>query len=109
METAQSPERREWERTLIEMPVTLLVESDRRNVCHDAVTVDLSPRGARVRGKIAVTAGTSIDLISRGDTPRVVPSRVVWVNLTGPDRFGEAGLQFLEPAQLSHPLPVAGR
>lgn len=98
MERKQSAERRECERTLTETRVTLLVESDRRNVCHDAVTVDLSPRGARVRGKIGVMAGTSIDLITRGDTPRVVPSHVVWVNLTGPDRFGEAGLQFLEPA-----------
>ena len=104
MATTESAERREWERTPTETPVTLLVESDRRNVCHNAVTVDLSPCGARVRGTIAVAAGTFIDLITRGGTPRVVPSHVVWVNLTGPDRFGEAGLQFLEPAGTPYAL-----
>ncbi len=104
MPEARYTNRRQWVRTSIQKPVTLLVESDRSNVAHDVVTVDVSEQGARVQGEIRVTPGQSVDLIPKDGGKKPIPSRIIWVDLKGPGRNGEAGLRFAEPTRLPYAL-----
>ncbi len=64
---------------------------------HDAITVDLSQLGTRVRADIVLLPGQAIEVIPTGGPRHVVPSCVVWVGATGSDQDREAGLKFLQP------------
>jgi len=92
-------ERRREERWTVERPVTLKAELNLRSTYRDAVTVNVSARGARVHGDIGLSLGQSIDLITKDGPPQAVPAEVVWVNQSESGR-GEAGVKFLEPTDL---------
>ncbi len=88
---------RRCNRIYVKMPISLLVESQGAKVVHDTSTVDLSHRGARVRARIPLWPGQSIEVIANTGPKLAVPSRVVWVHATSADQDGEAGLEFLRP------------
>lgn len=94
-------ERRHAERWSAEKRATLRIESNQSRMCHDAVTVNLSARGARVRGNMGLSPGQAVDLNTEEDWPHFVPAQVVWVKQRGPEGRSEAGLRFLEPTDLA--------
>ena len=96
MSETNHTERRQHERTLLEKEITLATAAKNGTKYHDAVTVDLSPQGVRVRSKVKLTPGESVEIVADGisDLPHVVHSQVVWM------ARGEAGLQFAEPVQI---------
>ena len=90
-------DRRQCCRTPVAQWVTLLIESDRRNICHDAFAIDLSQTGAQVRDTRSLTPGQYIDFVTKPGRLRFVPARVVWVRATEAEHV--AGLEFLEPTE----------
>jgi len=97
-----SPIARRSERLSATIPVTLLVGSHGKKTAHDALTVDLSPRGARVRPTVVLTPGQTLEFLPKEGPSYSVPTRVVWVGAAQSKRVGQAGLEFLIPL----PTPV---
>ena len=98
MTASDQTERREWDRTQVELPVTLVIRPEGKCTFHDAIAVDLTSHGARVRSNLQLTPGEPVELItsdSLPNVPYVVSSQVVWMSKS----LGEAGLRFLEPAR----------
>jgi len=76
----------------------VLTVSKGRRISDDAVTVDFSELGARIRGDLQIKPGESVELVVRGLAIDPIPSRVVWTNQTAPMGEIVAGLSFLRPA-----------
>jgi hypothetical protein len=90
---------RRWERALLEIPVTLLVELKARLSKYSCLSVDLSQGGLRVRTHIMLEPKQTLKVVpyvlSDGSV-YVVRSRVVWVGDAGSRLEGQSGLEFLE-------------
>jgi hypothetical protein len=91
---------RQYPRMPVERQLMVLFDFAGRGGAREASTVDLSRKGARIRTDIELTAGQSVDLLVKNSI-NTVPSQVVWVGNTGPDRVREIGLQFLHGAFLA--------
>jgi len=91
---------RRYPRMPVEKRLMVLFDFAGRGAVREASTVDLSRKGARIRTDIELTPGQSLDLLAKNSV-NTVPSRVVWVGNTGPDRVCEIGLQFLHGALLA--------
>ena len=100
MAETKHTDRRQYPRTLMEKPLAVLFDFTGRGAAREALTVDLSQKGARIRTDIQLTRGQSVDLLAK-DSVNTVPSQVVWVGNTGPDGVREIGLQFLHGALLA--------
>ncbi len=90
-------DRRQYPRKLVEKPLVVLFDFAGRGAAREALTVDLSQKGARIRTDLELISGQSVDLLAK-DSINTVPSQVVWVGNPGPDRVREIGLQFLHGA-----------
>ncbi len=101
-------EPRHCDRIAVEKPVTVLLQSDPGKSAHEALTLDLSWTGARLRtGGTVLARGQRIGVVmTEGNITYSKLARVVWVGKPGSGQAGEAGVQFLStPA----PLPLPGR
>jgi hypothetical protein len=86
------PERRKCERSLSRAPLTLrLGEEDT-----SAVTLDVSPHGARILTNLVLVPGQTIEITCYKAINRSMSCRVVWVSMDGSDRPVEVGLEFLD-------------
>lgn len=93
----KSTDRRQYPRTPVEKPLTVLFDFAGRGAAREASTVDLSQKGVRIRTDIELTPGQSVDLLAK-DAVNTVPTQVVWVGKSGSDGVREIGLQFLHGA-----------
>lgn len=93
----QSPERRRYPRTLVEKSLMVLFDFAGRGAAREALTVDLSQKGAKIRTDIELTPGQSVDLLAK-DGVNTVPTQVVWVGSSRPNGVRDIGLQFLHGA-----------
>ena len=91
-------ERRQFPRGPARRPVAVLTEFEGKKTSHDAVTVDFSEQGARIRGDFLIKPGESVHLVIKGAAIEPIPSRVVWTNRTAPTGEIVVGLSFLRPA-----------
>ena len=98
-ETSLSDDR-QYPRMPVEKRLMVLFDFAGRGGAREASTVDLSQTGTRIRTDIELTPGQSVDLLAKNSV-NTVPSQVVWVGNTGPDRVREIGLQFLHGALLA--------
>jgi HEAT repeat protein len=99
------PERRRLARMLVERRITLSPSAPSGTTNDTATLVDLSTRGAKIRGNSRLAVEQSVSFATRDGT---VVSRVVWVHEATPQQIGEAGLHFLQPCEslLAPPSPV---
>jgi PilZ domain-containing protein len=97
MRNATAPDFCRSERILATVPIRLVVVSDDYSIEREASTVDLSPRGVRVRTPLALLPGDTIGIIPIGESRRPIPARVVWTQRARTDQWSLAGLEFLEP------------
>ena len=91
-------ERSQFPRGPARRPVAVLTEFEGKKTSHDAVTVDFSEQGARIRGDFLIKPGESVHLVIKGAAIEPIPSRVVWTNRTAPTGEIVVGLSFLRPA-----------
>jgi hypothetical protein len=82
------------------MAVIMFVETEGEIEKHDALTLDVTAHGARIQAGISLTAGQVVEVVpSEGNDP--VRGRVVWVGEPASEVQGQAGLEFLDPFQIS--------
>ena len=91
---------RRYPRMPVKRHLMVLFDFAGRGAAREASTVDLSRTGTRIRTDIELTPGQPVDLLAKNSV-NTVPSQVVWVGNTGPDRVCEIGLQFLHGAVLT--------
>ncbi len=86
---------RRGKRIFARVPLTLLLESHGKKRAHRAFTVDFSELGARVRAGSILSPGQLVEVIPDEAPHYAVRGRVVWVRAAGSERYGLAGLEFL--------------
>jgi hypothetical protein len=62
---------------------------------NSAITVDISPRGAKVRTKLLLVSGERVGVVLNQESPDVIPTRVAWVREFESSHLTLAGLEFL--------------
>lgn len=98
---------RRWERRPLSIPVTLASKTGNFQVDDSATTVDVSPRGAKVRTKLSLAPGELLGVFPKGEFPDAIRTRVVWVNEYEFDDWTLAGLEFLNAAKASKSTKVS--
>jgi hypothetical protein len=82
------------------MALIMFVEKEGELEKYDSLTLDLSVQGARVRADTSLTPGQLVEVVSvEGNDP--VRARVVWVGKPASEMEGQAGLEFLDPFNIS--------
>lgn len=100
MGTSPHPVHRRSERRIAKIAIVVFVEKENERDGSDAFTVDVSELGARIQSSISLTPGQMVEVVPvNGSDP--VPARVVWVGATASEQEGQAGLEFLNPFDIS--------
>jgi hypothetical protein len=96
MQDISSASVRRLQRVAATIPINLLLDREDSKTGHDAITVDFSLSGARVRTSLLLSPGETVQIVLWGNYGQAIPSRVVWVH--GASVFGSlAGLEFVNP------------
>jgi len=98
--TLPHPTPRRSERRIAKIAIVVYVEKENEREGCDAFTVDVSELGARIKAGISLTPGQMVEVVPvNGSDP--VAARVVWVGATASELEGQAGLEFLNPFDIS--------
>jgi hypothetical protein len=89
--TCHTPRR--WQRQPSNIPISLVLEADPFKADDSAITVEISPRGASVRTKLALVRGEWVKVVANGEISHAVAAHVVWVR---EDESGHSTLAGLE-------------
>ena len=92
---AQNPRRSK--RFTAQLPIKLILESLFDKSACDALTLDISPSGARVQAKVPLAPGQAVRVVPNEGIARAIPGRIVWVNRLRAATKGEAGIEFFAP------------
>ena len=96
---------RKSERKRVRIPVILLVGGD--DLAHHAVTIDLSPHGARLLSEAPLFEDQAVRVCLPVFPTTSITSRVAWVGRANSPQAGQAGFEFLNlPTRLMHLLPM---
>lgn len=94
------PVRRRSERKSARIAIVVYTENESEREGSDAFTVDVSELGARIQSGISLTPGQVVEVAPvNGSEP--VTARVVWVGKPASELQGQAGLEFLNPTDIS--------
>ncbi len=85
---------RRTRRFVAQLPIKLILESLFDKSACDALTLDISPSGARVRAKVPMAPGQAVRVVPNEGSARAIPGRVVWVARLAAAPGGEAGIEF---------------
>jgi len=98
--SSPNPVQRRSERRIAKIAIVVYVEKENDREGCDGVTVDVSELGARIKAGVSLTPGQIVEVVPvNGSDP--VPARVVWVGATASEMEGQAGLEFLNPFDIS--------
>ena len=97
MPTNSPAKYRRFERKPKTMPVTLVKGA--RKSDGSAFTLDISPRGASVRTKLALVPGEHVGFVPKGELALAIPARAVWVR-EDECKWTFAGLEFLDTPEV---------
>jgi PilZ domain len=92
---AQYPRRSK--RFTAQLPIKLIFDKLFNKSACDALTLDISPSGARVRAKVPLAPGQAVHVVPNEGVARAIPGRIVWVNRIVASPNGEAGIEFFRP------------
>jgi hypothetical protein len=84
---------RRWQRQTSKIPIRLIMEFDPLKADDSAITVDISPRGASIRTKLALALGDWVKIAAKGEFKQLVAALVVWVREDESDHSTVAGLE----------------
>ena len=91
---------RRSERKSARIAIVVYTENESEREGSDAFTVDVSQLGARIQSAISLTPGQVVEVVPvNGSDP--VTGRVVWVGQPASELEGQAGLEFLDPFDVS--------
>jgi hypothetical protein len=98
--TSPHPVQRRSERRIAKIAIVVFVEKESEREGCDAFTVDVSELGARIQAGVSLIPGQMVEVVPvNGSDP--VPARVVWVGAPASEQEGQAGLEFLNPFDIS--------
>ena len=89
--TSHTPRR--WQRQPSNIPISLVLEADPFKTDDLAITVEISPRGASVRTKLALVRGEWVKVVANGEISHAVAAHVVWVREDESSHSTFAGLE----------------
>ena len=96
MATLPQPAPRRSNRKTAKMAIVVFAEKESEWEGCNAYTLDVSTEGARIQASISLTPGQVVEVIPiNGSEP--VTGRVVWVGQPATEVEGQAGLEFLDP------------
>jgi PilZ domain len=90
-----APHPRRSKRVHAQLPIKLLLDSLFAKYACEALTLDISQAGARVRANIPLSPGQAVRVVPNEGIDRAIPGRIVWVNRQFEGTHGEAGIEFL--------------
>ena len=91
---------RRSERKSARIAIVVYTENESEREGSDAFTVDVSQLGARIQSAISLTPGQVVEVAPvNGSAP--VTARVVWVGKPASELEGQAGIEFLNPFDIS--------
>jgi hypothetical protein len=90
-----SPHPRRLRRIPAQLPIKLVLGSLFTKSACDALTLDISQAGARVRATIPLSPGQAVQVVPSEGIRRPIPGRIVWVSRLFAGPQGEAGIEFL--------------
>ena len=100
MSTLPQETRRRSERKIAKIAIVVFVDKENEHEGSDAFTVDVSARGARIQSDLTLTPGQMVEVVPvNGSDP--VAARVVWVGKPASELEGQAGLEFLDPFNIT--------
>ena len=94
------PVRRRSERKTAKIAIVVFAENETEGEGCDAFTVDISELGARIQSGISLTPGQVVEVAPVNGSESVT-ARVVWVGQPASELDGQAGLEFLNPFDIS--------
>jgi hypothetical protein len=95
MQVSISHNRRRWERSSAAIPIRLVLETGPFETDNSAITVDISPHGAKIRTKLLLVSGERVGVVLNEEFPDAIPSRVAWLREFESSHSTIAGLEFL--------------
>ena len=91
---------RRSERRIAKIAIVVFVDREHEQGGSDAYTVDVSALGARIQSGLSLTPGQMVEVVPvNGSEP--VAARVVWVGKPASEMQGQAGLEFLDPFNIT--------
>jgi hypothetical protein len=79
-----------------QLPIKLVLSSLFTKSACDALTLDISQAGARVRASVPLSPGQSVQVVPNEGIERAIPGRIVWVSRLFAGPHAEAGIEFLQ-------------
>ena len=95
MEVDRYVEHRRSDRVGDAVPIHFTIASEGYGVAREAITMDRSSHGLKIRTAVPLSQGEAVLVSSLGGTRCAIPGRVVWVRGAEPSFEGTAGLAFL--------------
>lgn len=89
---------RRFERQPKTVPINLVMNGARKTDSN-AFTLDISPRGASVRTKLALVPGELLGVVPKGERWLSIPARTIWVR-EDECKWTFAGLEFLDSMEV---------
>jgi hypothetical protein len=96
MSADKCPHPRRLRRIPAQLPIKLVLGSLFTKSACDALTLDISQAGARVRASVPLSPGQSVQVVPSEGIKRAIPGRIVWVSRLFAAPHGEAGIEFLQ-------------
>jgi len=91
---------RRSERKIAKIAIVVFVDKEHEQTGSDAYTVDVSTLGARIQSGLSLAPGQMVEVVPvNGSEP--VAARVVWVGKPASELQGQAGLEFLDPFNIT--------
>lgn len=100
MATSPQTTHRRSERKIAKIAIVVFVDHEREQGGSDAYTVDVLTLGARIRSELSLTPGQMVEVVPVNGSDPVV-ARVVWVGNPASELQGQAGLEFLDPFNIT--------
>jgi len=99
---ATSPQvsHRRSERKIAKIAIVVFVDHEHEQGGSDAYTVDVSRLGARIQSELSLAPGQMVEVVPVNGSDPVV-ARVVWVGNPASELQGQAGLEFLDPFNIT--------
>jgi hypothetical protein len=98
--TSPQPVPRRFDRRTAKLAIIVFVEKETGWEGCDAFTLDVSAQGARIEAGFSLTPGQVVEVVPVNGTDPVT-GRVVWVGEPASELEGQAGLEFLDPFDVS--------
>ena len=84
---------RRWQRQPSSIPISIVMEDDPSKADDSAITLDISPRGASIRTKLALVLGDWVKVAAKGEIMHAIAALVVWVREDESGHSISAGLE----------------